>query len=327
MRIFLAGATGALGKRLVALLVSSGHHVTGMTRSTGKVHLITQMGAEPAVADALDRAAVMDAVMTAQPDVVVHQVTALVRMGDLKHFDREFALTNRLRTEGTQYLLAAAKAAGASRFVAQSFSGWPNSRTGGRVKTEEDPLDAHPPKSMRRTLEAIRQLEQMVTSSAALTGVVLRYGGLYGPGTSIGPGGYLVEMIRRRRLPIVGEGTGVWSFLHIDDAANATRIAIEDGPAGVYNVVDDEPAEVSKWLPELAATLGARPPRRIPAWIGRLLIGEAGLSMMNDVRGSSNAKARTVLGWRPFYATWREGFRSGADDRILSSAAAQAVID
>ena len=321
MRIFLAGATGALGKRLIPILVSAGHRVTGMTRFISKVPLLSDLGAEPAIADALDRGAVMEAVMNAQPDVVIHELTALTGMSDLKHFDRELSQTNRLRTEGTQFLLAAAKAAGASRFIAQSFSGWPNARTGGRVKTEHDALDADPPKSMRRTIDAIRQLEQMVTSATALTGLVLRYGGFYGPGTSLGQGGVFLEMVRRRKLPIAGAGTGVWSFLHIDDAASATRLAIDDGPSGVYNIVDDEPAEVNVWLPDLASALGAQPPRHIPAWLGRLLLGEAGMSIMKDVRGSSNAKARTVLGWRPFYATWREGFRSGVDDRVLSPAA------
>jgi nucleoside-diphosphate-sugar epimerase len=310
MRIFLAGATGALGKRLVPLLVSAGHHVTGMTRFIANVPQLTDMGAEPAVAEALDRAAVMEAVMNAHPDVVVHQLTALTKMRNFKHFDDELALTNRLRTEGTQYLLAAAKAAGARRFVAQSYAGWPNTRTGGRIKTEEDPLDSNPPKNMRRTLDAIRQLEQMVTSADGLTGIVLRYGGFYGPGTSLGAGGHFLEAVRRRQLPVVGAGTGVWSFLHIDDAANATRAAIEDGPGGIYNIVDDEPAEVRAWLPDLAAAIGARPPRHIPNWLARLFIGEAGLSVMNEARGSSNAKARTVLGWRPYYSSWREGFRA-----------------
>jgi len=321
MRIFLAGATGALGKRLTPLLVSAGHQVTGMTHSAANVDLLTSMGAEPVVADALDRGAVMDAVMSARPEVVVHQVTALARMRDLKHLDEEFTETNRLRTEGTQYLLAAAKASCAERFVVQSFSGFPNARTGGRIKGEEDPLETHPPQGMRRTLEAIRQLEAMVASASALTGVVLRYGNFYGPGTSLGSGGYFTELIRRRKLPVVGEGTGVWSFVHIEDAARATRLAIEGGPPGVYNIVDDEPAEVSVWLPELAAILGARPPRRIPAWIGRLLIGEVGLSIMNQVRGSSNAKAKRHLGWQPKYASWREGFRQSEETPVLTSAA------
>jgi len=323
MRVFLAGVTGAIGKRLAPLLVSAGHHVTGMTRSAARADEIAQMGAEPVVADALDRAAVMEAMMTSQPDVVVHQLTALVKMRDLKHFDEEFALTNRLRTEGTQYLLAAAKASGAVRFVAQSYAGWPNSRTGGRIKSEEDPLDPAPPKTMKRTLDSIRQLEQMVTSAAALTGVVLRYGSFYGPGTSLGPGGYFTELVKRRQMPIVGEGTGVWSFLHIDDAANATRLAIEDSGPGVYNIVDDEPAEVSQWLPYLAEALGAKPPRRIPAWLGRIAIGDAGLSIMNQVRGSSNAKAKAVLGFRPLYPSWREGFRGSEDNPALRPAAAR----
>lgn len=311
MKVFLAGATGAIGKRLVPLLVSAGHEVVGMTRTAAKTGALRAAGAEPVVADALDREAVREAVLRAHPEVVIHQLTALTGMGDLKHFDNDLAGTNRLRTEGAENLLAAAQEAGAQRFVAQSFSGWPNERRGGRVKSEEDPLDADPPETMRRTLGAIRQLEAMVSGASGLTGIVLRYGGFYGPGTSLGEGGKFVEMVRRRQLPLFGAGTGVWSFLHIDDAANATRIAAGEGPGGIYNIVDDEPAEVAVWLPDLAQALGAKPPRHLPAWLGRLLVGEAGLSVMNKVRGSSNAKAKRVLGWRPIYATWRDGFRHG----------------
>jgi len=311
MKIFIAGATGAIGKRLVPLLVADGHQIFGMTRRQDRAAGLATAGAQAVVADALDRAAVLEAVMAARPDVVVHQLTAISHMRDLKHFDREFALTNRLRTDGTENLLAAAKAAGVGRFVAQSYSGWPNPRTGGRIKTEDDPLDPAPPRYMRQTLDAIRKLEQLVNSVEGMTGIVLRYGGFYGPGTSMGEGGEFLEMIRRRKLPIFGSGAGVWSFLHIDDAASATRLAIERGPAGVYNVVDDEPAEVSTWLPELARILGVRPPYRLPAWLGKLAIGEAGMSIMTQIRGSSNAKAKRILGWTPIYASWREGFRRG----------------
>jgi 2-alkyl-3-oxoalkanoate reductase len=311
MRIFLAGASGAIGKSLVPLLVQRGHQVFGTTRSPGKTHELRRAGAEPVILDALDGPAVLRAVDSAHPEVVVHEMTALSGMRIPRNFDKALAMTNRLRTEGTDHLLAAARAAGAQRFVAQSFTGWPNARTGGPVKTEEDPLDAHPPQSMARTLEAIRRLERTVTEASGMTGIALRYGALYGPGTSIAPGGYVLESVRKRRFPIIGGGTGVWSFLHIDDAAMATVLAIEGGEAGIYNIVDDEPAEVRVWLPELAQANGAPRPFYLPAWIGRLAIGDAGLSLMTAVRGSSNGKAKRVLKWQLKYPVWREGFRLG----------------
>jgi nucleoside-diphosphate-sugar epimerase len=260
MRIFLAGATGAIGKRLVSLLVSGGHHVIAATRSQDKIDGLRTTGAEPVVVDALDRDAMMKAVTSGRPEVVVHQVTALANMGNLKKFDEEFALTSRLRTEGTEYLLAAARNVGARKFVAQSYTGWPNIREGGRVKTEDDPFDPNPPQAMRRSLDALRQLEAMVSHASDMAGIVLRYGSFYGPGTSIALDGGIVQMVRQRKFPIVGDGKGVWSFIHIDDAATATYLAIERGPAGIFNIVDDEPAEVAVWLPELARAVGAQPP-------------------------------------------------------------------
>jgi 2-alkyl-3-oxoalkanoate reductase len=220
-------------------------------------------------------------------------------------------MTNRLRTDGTDNLLAGARAAGARRFVAQSFAGWPYAREGGPVKSEDDPLDAHPPRAQRETLAAIRHLEAAAVGAADLEGVALRYGGFYGPGNALGKGGFLVEQVRKRRVPIVGDGAGVWSFLHIEDAAGAVVAALERGAPGVYNVVDDEPAPVSEWLPELAQVIGAPPPRRVPVWLGRLAAGEVGVSMMTSIRGASNAKAKRELGWRPRWSTWREGFRRG----------------
>jgi nucleoside-diphosphate-sugar epimerase len=315
MKVFLAGATGAVGKRLVPMLVAAGHQVVGMTRTPEKASALRAAGAEPVVADALDGDAVRNAVMQARPAVVIHELTALAKMRDLKHFDREFEITNRLRTEGTEHLIAGAQAAGAERFVAQSFTGWPNDRSGDRLKDESDELDTTPPEAMSRSLDAIRRLEQMVAGAAQLTGVVLRYGALYGPGTSLGEGGEMTEMVRQRKLPIFGEGTGVWSFLHIDDAAQAAMLAMERGNSGLYNIVDDEPAEVSDWLPDLARALGAKPPRHLPAWLGRLMIGDAGLSMMNSVRGSVNTKAKRLLRWQPLYPNWREGFRRGLSAR------------
>jgi 2-alkyl-3-oxoalkanoate reductase len=309
MKIFLAGATGVLGRRLVPVLVRGGHQVIAATRSRDKVEDLRATGAEPVVLDALDRGAVMAAVASTRPDAIIHQMTALPRMPNLKKFDQEFAQTNRLRTEGTEYLLSAAAATGVRRFVAQSYTGWPNARVGGRVKTEDDPLDAHPPKQATLTLAAIKQLEAMVTSAAGIEGIILRYGSFYGPGTAIMQGSEIVEAVRARKFPIVGGGEGVWSFIHIDDAAEATRIAVERAPAGIYNIVDDDPAEVSVWLPELARTVGAKPPYHVPAWIGRLIIGEAGLLMMTQMRGASNAKVKRALGWQPAHASWRDGFR------------------
>jgi nucleoside-diphosphate-sugar epimerase len=261
--------------------------------------------------DVLDRGAVMTAVVDARPDVIIHQATALASARSFKNFDHEFGMTNALRTQGTNCLLAAGHAAGVRRFVAQSYTGWPNVRQGGRVKNEDDPLDPHPPQTMTRTLDAIRELEAMVASDAGMTGIVLRYGSFYGPGTSIGAGGEITRLVQRRRFPIIGGGSGVWSFTHIEDAAAAARLAAERGPSGIYNVVDDEPAEVSIWLPELARAIGARPPYRVPAWLVRPIIGDAMVAIMTTARGSSNAKARRLLGWQPQYASWRDGFRRG----------------
>jgi nucleoside-diphosphate-sugar epimerase len=316
MRIFVAGATGALGRRLVPLLVAGGHQVTAMTRSPAKADGLRAAGAEPVVADALDREAVLVAVTAARPEVVVHQLTELAGVTNLRKFDAGFAATNRLRTEGTDHLLAAARAAGTRRFVAQSFAGWPFARIGGPIKTEDDPLDPDPPAELRRTLDAIRQLEAAVLGAQGIEGLVLRYGGFYGPGTSAGAGGYMLDDLRRRRFPIVGAGTGVWSFVHIDDAATATAAAVERGAPGIYQIVDDDPAPVSDWLPALAAAAGARPPRRVPVWLARLLVGEHGVVLMNEVRGAANAKARRELGWTPTYRSWRQGFRSGLGDRL-----------
>ncbi|MFL6103416.1 MAG: NAD-dependent epimerase/dehydratase family protein [Actinomycetes bacterium] len=307
MRIFVAGATGVLGRRLVPLLVEGGHQVTAMTRTPGKAAGLRATGAEPVVADALDRDAVLRAVVAARPEVVVHQLTALAGAISFRRFDRAFALTNRLRTEGTDHLLEAARAAGTRRFVAQSFAGWPFARVGGPVKTEGDPLDPDPPAELRRTLDAIRHLESAVLGTEGIEGVVLRYGGFYGPGTSAGAGGSMLEDLRRRRFPVVGAGTGVWSFIHIDDAAAATVAAIEGGTPGIYNVVDDDPAPTSEWLPALASQLGAPEPRRLPGWLVRLAGGPQTYSLMTRQRGASNAKAVRDLGWRPSHS-WKEGF-------------------
>jgi nucleoside-diphosphate-sugar epimerase len=305
MRIFLAGATGAIGTPLLRELTQAGHDVTATTRSQAKADGLRAAGAEPVVLDALDRDAVIAAVSAAQPDVIVHQLTGLNDLSNLRDFDRAFAMTNRLRTEGTDHLLAGASAAGGVRIVAQSYAGWPVARTGGPVKTEDDPLDPDPVPTMRESHAAIRYLEDAVTKAG---GVALRYGAFYGPGTSVGPRGEQVEMIRKRRFPVVGSGAGVWSFVHIDDAATATRAAIEHGAPGIYNVVDDDPAPMRDWLPALAAAAGAKPPRRIPRWLGRLAAGEAIATMATEIRGASNAKAKRELGWTPAYPSWRQGF-------------------
>ena len=313
MKVFAAGATGALGKQLVPMLVEQGHEVTGMTRTPSKQDLVRELGARPAVADALDPEAVAQAVAEAEPEVVIHQLTAIDAAAFGRSLDKTFALTNRLRTDGTDHLLAAANAAGARRFIAQSFAGWPFERTGGPIKTEEDPLQASPPKTVSETLGAINYLEATVTGAEGIEGLALRYGGFYGPGTSlaVNPDGEQVEMVRKRHFPIAGNGAGIWSLVHIHDAAAATAAAVERGEPGLYNVVDDEPAPVSVALPELARVIGAPPPRRIPRWLGRLLAGEGMTIMMTEVRGASNAKAKRELGWELRYPSWRRGFREG----------------
>jgi nucleoside-diphosphate-sugar epimerase len=313
MKIFVAGASGALGKQLIPQLVVNGHEVVGMTRSESKRDLVLSLGARPAVADALDPDAVGRAVSEAEPEVIVHQLTALSASVDPRHFDRDFALTNRLRTEGTDHLLSAGRAAGIRRFVAQSFAGWPFARTGGRSKSEEDALDPDPPQAFRRALGAIRHLENAVITARWTEGLVLRYGGFYGPGTSfaLDPPGETVELIRKRKFPIVGGGTGVWSFVHIEDAAAATVAAVERGRPGLYNIVDDEPAPVAEWLPAAAEAVGAKRPMRLPRWLGRLVAGEAVTVLMTEVRGASNAKAKAELDWRPRHPSWRQGFATG----------------
>ncbi|HTU84872.1 MAG TPA: NAD(P)-dependent oxidoreductase [Solirubrobacteraceae bacterium] len=307
MKIFVAGATGAIGRQLVPRLIAGGHRVVGMTRSESKQAALWEMGAEPVVADALDPVQVAQVVASAQPDVMIHELTSIGGLNP-RHFDRDFAATNRLRTEGTDHLLSAGRAVGVKRFVAQSYAGWPQGRTGPAVKSEEEPLDPAQPREMRESWEAIRHLEAAVTGADWTEGVVLRYGGLYGPGTSMAPGGEQIEMVRRRRLPVVGNGAGVWSFIHVADAADATVAAVGRGQPGIYNVVDDEPAPVAEWLPRLAAAIGAPKPYRVPRWLGRLAAGEAGVVMMTEIRGASNAKAKRELGWEPGHPSWRQGF-------------------
>jgi nucleoside-diphosphate-sugar epimerase len=307
MRILLAGAAGAIGQQLVPRLVAAGHDVTGMTRNPAKREAVTALGATPVIADALDADQVAEAVARAAPEAIIHQLTAIAAI-DPRHFDRSFALTNRLRSEGTDHLLSAGRAVGVKRFLAQSYTGWPYARTGGPVKDESDPLDPTPARDMRESMRAIRHLEDAVTGADWTTGVVLRYGGFYGPGTSLAPGEEQYEMVRKRRFPVVGDGAGVWSFVHVGDAADATVAALERGNRGIYNIVDDEPARVADWLPALAQAIGAPKPWRVPRWAGRLFAGEAGAIMMTEVRGASNAKAKRELHWQPLHPSWRQGF-------------------
>jgi 2-alkyl-3-oxoalkanoate reductase len=316
MKVFVAGATGAMGKRLVPALAVAGHEVVAMTRSPEKATGLSAAGAEPVVADGLDRAAVVRAVTKTAPEVIIHQMTGLAGMKSLKKFDAEFAATNRLRTEGTDNLLAAARAAGVRRIVAQSYGNWNYERTGTALKTEEDPFDPDPPVNQRATLKAIEHAERVVTGADGIEGVALRYGNFYGPGTGMSLDGDICAQIRKRAFPIVGDGAGVWSFSHMDDGAAAAIAAAERGAPGVYNICDDDPAPVAVWLPELARALGAKPPRHVPVWLGRVFAGDVGVSMMTQIRGVSNGKAKRELGWTPRYQSWREGFRYGLGDTL-----------
>jgi nucleoside-diphosphate-sugar epimerase len=305
MRVFVAGATGAIGKQLVPRLVKAGHEVHGMTRNASKRAVLEELGAVPVVADALDPDQVAEAVGRAKPDVIAHQLTAIGTL-DMRHFDQAFALTNRLRTEGTDYLLSAGQAVGVRRFVAQSYFA-AYARIGAAVKSEDDPFDQAPAREMRETIGAIRHVEAAVLGAQWTEGIVLRYGAFYGPGTSMAPGAEQLELVSKRKFPLVGDGGGVWSFIHVGDAADATVAAIEHGSRGVYNVVDDDPAPVAEWLPALAQQLDAKKPMHVPRFIGRLFAGETGVMMMTELRGASNAKAKRELAWRPAHPSWREG--------------------
>ncbi len=303
MRVFVAGATGVIGQYLVPSLVAAGHEVTGTTRSPAKAAQLKRAGATPAIVDGLDRQAVLDAVRAAQPDVIVHQMTALASMRSFRHFDKEFAVTSELRTKGTDYLLEGARQAGTRRFIAQSFIGWNNARTGSAVKSETDPLDADPVPSTRQALAALRYLEETVPT-AVPEGLVLRYGPFYGHGSSDS----MLDVVRKRQMPVIGGGAGIWSFCEVTDAAAATLAAVTRGEAGLYNIVDDDPAPVHEWLPYLAACLGAKAPMHAPAWVGKLLAGELVVAMMTEARGTANAKAKRELDWAPGYPSWRDGF-------------------
>ena len=318
MKVFVAGATGVLGRALVPQLVAQGHEVVGMTRSTSKQDLVRSLGARPVVADALDPDAVAQAVASAEPEVIVHELTSLsakMSARDMRHPERSpmAIMTNRLRIEGTDHLLAAGRAVGAQASVAQSFTAFRWARSGAPVQTEADPLDPNPPAPLRAAMVGILHVERAVPAIDWGDGIVLRYGGFYGPGTSVSlaPDAPMAVPVRKRLFPIIGDGGGVWSHIHIDDAAAATVAAVERGQPGIYNIVDDEPAPVREWLPALASALDAKPPRRIPRWLGRLAAGETAMLMMTDSRGSSNAKAKRELGWQLRYPSWRQGFAHG----------------
>jgi nucleoside-diphosphate-sugar epimerase len=308
MRVFVAGGTGVMGQRLVPQLVARGHQVTATTTSAAKLDLLTRLGADGVVMDGLDATSVGEAVAKARPDAVVHQMTAIsvahAGQPDLKHIDRWFARTIRLRIEGTDHLVAAAEAAGVAHVVAQSYASWNGIRQGGWVKTEEDPLDPETGTIQEKNAAAIRHVEQVVLEAG---GAVLRYGAFYGPGATDDQ----VELVRKRQFPLVGAGTGYSSWVHLDDAASATVLAVEQKVRGVFNIVDDEPAPAGEWLPYLAACAGAKRPMRVPKWLARLLAGDVAVTMMTEGRGFSNAKAKRELGWELRYPSWRTGFKEG----------------
>ncbi len=306
MKVFLAGGTGAIGRRLVPQLLAAGHEVSATTRSKAKESMLRELGARPVIMDALDAGAVGAAVAAAEPEVIIHEMTSIDGVPDLKHFDRAFAATNRLRIEGTDHLLAAARASGVRRVIVQSYTGWPNERTGGPIKTEDDPLDDNPPANQRESLVAIRHIEA-AAREAPMETAVLRYANFYGPDVTKA----MFDVIRARKFPIIGDGAGIWSWIHLDDAAAATVAALTRG-SGVYNIVDDEPAAARDMLPAMAAIIGAKPPRRVPAWLARPIAGAVGVTMLTQMRGSSNAKAKRELGWEPRWRTWRDGMRHEA---------------
>lgn len=311
MRILLAGASGAIGQTLVPLLVEQQHEVFGAFRNPANTSRVQALGATPVVLDALDSQAVHDRIAEIKPQVVLHQLTAIPARIDLRHFDRDFELTNRLRTEGTRNLASASVHAGVERFIAQSFAGWPYAHRGITLKSEEDDLVATPPEQLKPILDALITLEHTILREQGFTGVVLRYGPLYGPYSSLSSNGTMVEDIRHHKIPIIGQGTGVWSFLHLHDAATATVAALTRAQRGIYNIVDDDPAPVNEWLPYLAQCVGAKPPSHVPNWLAKMLIGEHAIALMNDIRGVSNAKARKELDWTPKWSSWKQGFREG----------------
>ena len=311
VKVFVAGSTGAIGRSLLPLLIEKRHDVVALVRTPARAKDVEALGARAAVADALDPDGLRAAIRRAAPEAVIHELTSLKGVTNFRRFDQTFALTNRFRTRTLDTMLAAARSIGVRRFIAQSYCGWPYAREGSPVKTEDDPLDPAPPASFRESLAAIRYLEDTIRQARDIQAFALRYGNLYGPGTDISAEGTVADLVSRRKLPLFGSGAGVWSFIHVRDAASATVAAMSRGSPGIYNVVDDEPVPVNVWLPALANALGARPPRRLPAWVGALLLGDGGLSMMTLARGGSNAKSKRELAWQPSFASWRRGFVEG----------------
>ncbi len=311
MKVLVAGATGGLGRSLVPQLVAAGHEVTGMIRSGSGAAGVRAFGADVVLADGLDADAVRAAVESVRPEVVVHQMTALKGGIDFKHFDDSFALTNKLRTVGVDNLIVAAQAAGVRRFVVQSYAGWNLQHGGSATKTEADPFDPNPAPAQRQTMAGIKHLESAVLNADGLEGVALRYASFYGPTADLGKGGSMVELVQKRRLPIIGDGTGVWSFIHYDDAAAATVKAVESDVTGVFQIADDDPAQAAVWLPEFARILGAKAPRHIPSWLGRLAVGDVGVAAFTEIRGADNTLAKKTFDWQPGYASWRQGFSQG----------------
>ena len=311
VKVFVAGSTGAIGRSLLPLLIEKRHDVVALVRTPARAKDVEALGARAAVADALDPDGLRAAIRRAAPEAVIHELTSLKGVTNFRRFDQTFALTNRFRKRTLDTMLAAARSIGVRRFIAQSYCGWPYAREGSPVKTEDDPLDPTPPASFRESLAAIRYLEDTIRQARDIQAFALRYGNLYGPGTDISAEGTVADLVSRRKLPLFGSGAGVWSFIHVRDAASATVAAMSRGSPGIYNVVDDEPVPVNVWLPALANALGARPPRRLPAWVGALLLGDGGLSMMTLARGGSNAKSKRELAWQPSFASWRRGFVEG----------------
>jgi nucleoside-diphosphate-sugar epimerase len=311
MRVFVVGGSGAIGAQLLPALVAAGHEVAATSRSPSRAEGLRELGATPVALDVLDREATIAAVREARPEAIIHQGTALSDLSMQRDIDKAFAATNRLRTDGTDNLLAAAQEAGVRRVIVQSYAGWTYARSGGPVKDEDDPLDDET--AAPQTLDAMRHEEVAVASADGIEGIALRYGAFYGPNTSISPGGEYAVLIAKRRFPIIGSGEGVWSFCHIEDAARGTIAALERGAPGIYNIVDDEPAPANDWLPFLADALGAKPPRRLPAWLGKLVAGQFIVNLMESARGASNAKAKSELGFTPKWETWRRGFREGLE--------------
>jgi 2-alkyl-3-oxoalkanoate reductase len=307
MKVFVAGSTGVIGRMLLPVLQDEGHEVAALVRNPENGRAVEKMGAKAVLADALKKEELTAAIQKAEPEVIIHQLTAIPKDLDFKKLDEQFVLTNRLRTEVLDTMIAAGQLVGTRRFIAQSLCGWPFARVGGPVKTEEDPLDPNPPAGFSKTLAAIRYLEDAIRNTQGMEALALRFGLLYGPGTTFAKDSPIVDLIRSRGIPIVGGGGGIWSFLNVHDAARATAVAVTGGEQGIYNIVDDEPAPVSIWLPFLADILGAKPPLKVPAWLGKKTIGEGGVSLMTKIRGGSNVKAKRLLGWQPVYPSWRDG--------------------